>query len=111
MAGMSATTGKYIEGVEHLKQSIRDILTTPIGTRVMRRNYGSRLMYLVDRPFNAALVADIQAAVVESITAYEPRFRISRVQVNGSDEGKVNLTLEGYYLPENQVITLENIII
>ena len=52
MRGMSATSGKELEGLDHLKQSIIDILTTPIGSRVMRRNYGSRLFELVDKPIN-----------------------------------------------------------
>ncbi len=39
MKGMSAETGKALEGLEHLKQSITDILTTPIGSRIMRREY------------------------------------------------------------------------
>ncbi len=39
MRGMNANTGKELEGIEHLKQSIIDILTTPIGSRVMRRDY------------------------------------------------------------------------
>ncbi len=52
MRGMSNKTGKELEGIEHLKQSIIDILTTPIGSRIMRREYGSRLFELIDRPIN-----------------------------------------------------------
>lgn len=46
MRGMNSETGKTISGIEHLKQSIVDILTTPVGTRVMRRDYGSISIYL-----------------------------------------------------------------
>lgn len=52
MRGMNASTGKELEGLNHLKQSIVDILTTPIGSRVMRRDYESRLLELVDKPIN-----------------------------------------------------------
>ena len=31
MRGMSSDTGKALSGLDHLKQSIRDILTTPLG--------------------------------------------------------------------------------
>ena len=48
MIGMSAVTGKPLEGLDHLRQSIADILSTPIGTRVGRREYGSLLAELVD---------------------------------------------------------------
>ena len=34
---MNRTTGTAISGLEHLRQSVGDILSTPIGSRVMRR--------------------------------------------------------------------------
>ncbi|RDD34244.1 baseplate assembly protein W [Wolbachia endosymbiont of Cylisticus convexus] len=35
MRGMSATSGKELEGLDHLKQSIIDILTTPVNSRII----------------------------------------------------------------------------
>lgn len=55
MRGMDAKTGKVLEGIDHLKQSIIDILTTPVNSRIMRRSYGSRLLELVDKPINRDL--------------------------------------------------------
>ena len=49
---MNRETGAALGLVEHIAQSITDILTTRIGTRVMRREYGSLLPELVDQPFN-----------------------------------------------------------
>ena len=49
LSGMDASTGQPLTGSAHLVQSIRDILTTPIGSRVMRRDYGSRLPALLAR--------------------------------------------------------------
>jgi phage baseplate assembly protein W len=57
MIGLDASTGKQLSGMAHLRQSVRDILTTPIGTRVMRRDYGSRLYRLVDATMNDAMRA------------------------------------------------------
>lgn len=37
---MSRENGQSIELFQSIKQSIQDILTTPIGSRVMRREYG-----------------------------------------------------------------------
>jgi phage baseplate assembly protein W len=122
MKGMDAQTGMPIEDLEHLKQSIHDILSTPIGSRVMRRDYGSRIMELVDRPMNAELVADLQAAVVMSITAHEPRLHLTKVEVSLADpdlelarremaSGKLVVNLEGYYMPEGRRLVLENIAI
>jgi phage baseplate assembly protein W len=39
--GMNSQTGLSISEVEHIRQSVRDILVTPVGSRVMRREYGS----------------------------------------------------------------------
>ncbi|MGL5293614.1 MAG: GPW/gp25 family protein, partial [Aeromonas sp.] len=44
--GMNATTGRTISSTDHIIQSVRDILITPVGSRVMRRDYGSELFYL-----------------------------------------------------------------
>lgn len=53
MRGMSRTTGKALEATDDLAQSIADILTTPIVTRVERRLYSSLLPLLIDQPMNA----------------------------------------------------------
>lgn len=109
MQGMNAETGKALSGIEHLKQSVHDILSTPVGTRVMRRSYGSRLMYLLDNPMNKMLIAEIQMSVVEALNNYEPRIKVNRVIVEGAEVGQVNLTIEGHYIPDKSVIRLENI--
>ncbi|WP_428243423.1 GPW/gp25 family protein [Gynuella sp.] len=109
MKGMNAQTGKPIEGLEHLRQSVQDILATPVGSRVMRRNYGSRIMQLLDNPVNAALIPQLQAAVVEALGNYEPRLRLNRVLVSGLNDGELNITIEGFYVPDSRAVRLENI--
>lgn len=37
MQGMNSRTGRTITDSAHLAQSVADILTTPIGSRAMRR--------------------------------------------------------------------------
>src|SRR6266576_4198802 len=98
MRGMNSETGKTISGIEHLKQSIVDILTTPIGTRVMRRNYGSRLFELIDHPIVPGFSQEVYAAVAEALEKWERRFKLKRVQIKEIKEGKVTLNLEGIYL-------------
>ncbi len=48
--GMSRSTGQALTDTDHIRQSIGDILRTPIGSRVMRRNYGSLLSAMIDQP-------------------------------------------------------------
>jgi phage baseplate assembly protein W len=94
MSGMQASTGKRIEGDAHIAQSIRDILTTPIGTRVMRRDYGSRLPELIDAPLNAATRLLMSAATASAIARWEPRIRLSRVEMSAGDaQGRLSIAL------------------
>jgi phage baseplate assembly protein W len=91
--GLSSATGAEISGDDHLRQSIRDILTTPLGTRVMRRNYGSRLFDLVDAPMTPGRVADIVAGVAEALAAWEPRLILKTVLVQLAAAGRFSLDL------------------
>ena len=53
---MNRTSGALLDDENaHIKQSIRDILMTAKGSRVMRRTYGSNLYQLIDRPISAGL--------------------------------------------------------
>ena len=107
--GMNAVTGRKLTGKEHLEQSIRDILATPIGTRVMRRTYGSRLPDLRDAPMTPGLNVEIFAAVAEALNAWEPRFKLARVQVVAAEPGHLTLTLNGTYLPNGKPLTMEGV--
>lgn len=49
---MNAQTGHTLNNLAHIQQSIRDILLTPVGTRIMRREYGSLISELIDQPGN-----------------------------------------------------------
>lgn len=93
---MSATTGKAIDGTEHLSQSIADILTTPIGSRVMRRDYGSLLPELIDQPFNGATQMKLYGATATALMRWEPRIRLTKIGIAlGNAPGEFVLDLEG----------------
>ncbi len=63
-SGMNNTSGKVITDIDHLRQSVRDILLTPQGSRIARREYGSLLSSLIDQPQNPALRLQVMSAVV-----------------------------------------------
>ncbi len=109
MNGLNATTGKPLDGIAHLRQSIRDILCTPIGSRVMRRSYGSDLFKLIDAPVNKETLMRIYAAVAVALAKWEPRFRLIQCQVVAASPGTVELDLIGEYLPDGQVVTMDGI--
>ena len=64
--GMHTANGRAVSGLAHLRQSVRDILTTPLGSRVMRRDYGSGLFKLIDRPLNGVTLAALYAATADA---------------------------------------------
>ena len=111
MQGVDAQSGGPVAGAAHLRQSIGDILTTPIGSRVMRRTYGSGVFELVDAPLNPANIARIVAAAAEAIDTWEPRYRVRRIQVATAGAGHVSLDLDGEYLPEGVPLRIPGIVV
>lgn len=94
--GMNAYTGKAIDGIKHIEQSIAQILTTPIGSRIMRRSFGSLIPDLIDHPLNEATQLMIYAATATAIHKWEPRFRIARAQLELANlSGNAKLRLVG----------------
>ena len=92
---MDATTGKLLDGVAHIRQSIGDILSTPIGTRVARRDYGSLLPELVDQPMNALGRMRLMAATALAIQRWEPRIKVSAVAIQQTDPAAFSVVLDG----------------
>ena len=93
----------------HLRQSIRDILTTPIGSRVMRREYGSKIYRLIDAPMNRSTLLAIYAATADAIHKWEPRLRLSKMRIVSAAPGTIEIDLTGEYLPDGRVITLDGV--
>jgi phage baseplate assembly protein W len=97
MIGMDRHTGKPLGGIEHLAQSIGDIVGTFIGTRGMRRDYGSMLPALTDQPLNSALRLLIYAATAGAVRRWEPRIAVKRVSLSADPAapGQASITIEG----------------
>jgi phage baseplate assembly protein W len=97
MTGMSRTTGAAIDGLDSIRESVADILGTPIGARVGRRDYGSLLPELIDQPMTAANILRIFAASALAITRWEDRLRLRRVTLAaGARPGAATLNIEAY---------------
>ena len=77
--GMSAHTGRLLTGIEHLEQSIADILRTALKSRVMRRDYGSDLYLHKDKNLTPARAVMIYASAATAIEKDEPRVVVNRV--------------------------------
>lgn len=96
---MSRRTGRAIDLREHIAQSIADIVMTPLGSRVMRRDYGCLLPYLIDQPDNSATEIRVISAIASALMRWEPRIRVTRIALQRDAErpGFAELQLKGSY--------------
>ena len=94
--GMSRDTGRGITETDHLRQSVRDILLTPQGSRLARREYGSLLSALIDQPQNPALRLQIMAACYSAIQKWEPRISLTAITFERSEnDGTLYVDITG----------------
>ena len=94
------TTGQRLDAVAHLRQSIGDILSTPIGSRVMRREYGSLVPALIDKPDNLATQTRFFVAAASALMRWEPRLKVDRMSIARDPErlGRISLEITGSYV-------------
>lgn len=106
MKGMNNATGRAVSDLDHLRQSVRDILTTPVGSRVMRREYGSRLFTLIDHPGNRGNLLRLASAAAHAILRWEPRLQLRRVQIQPDASGLHVVDIEAVVTTDNSPVTL-----
>lgn len=105
--GMNSHTGLSISEVEHIRQSVRDILVTPVGSRVMRREYGSLLSALIDQPQTPALRLQIMSACYSAIQKWEPRVSLSTITFErGEADGALYVDITGTRSKTSQPFSL-----
>lgn len=94
--GMSRNDGQALADTDHLRQSVRDILLTPQGSRIARREYGSLLSALIDQPQNPALRLQIMSAVYVALNRWELRLTLDSITINGNFDGSMVVELTGH---------------
>ncbi len=102
--GFDRETGAMLSGFDHVRQSIGVILTTPIGSRVMRREFGSELFDLIDRPMTDQVILAIYSAAVMAIARWEPRYAVTGCTITGAQaDGTLSLEMTGVYYPRGHL--------
>jgi len=84
-------------GVHDIEQSIRIILETVPGERVMRPEFGCRIHELVFAPHNAATEGLAIHYVREALERWEPRIELQEVLVETDTRGGGALIIEIRY--------------
>ena len=78
---------KYLIAIEN---SIKDILLTPLGSRVMLPEYGSRIYELIDRKVDDEFRADLACFVIEAVEKWEKRVKIDEVRLMSLKDHKLS---------------------
>ena len=79
ITGQTNTTKQYAVSIA---ASISRILTTRLGERVMRPQFGSKLYVLRDRDFDGYWRVTATRYMYEAINRWEPRVRFKRLHFN-----------------------------
>jgi phage baseplate assembly protein W len=89
---------------EDIKQSIRIILGTAKGERVMRPNFGCGIHNLVHGTIDMATIAQIKRDVTEALRLYEARIDVLGVNVDATNliSGKLEVDVDYRVRQTNQ---------
>jgi uncharacterized protein len=87
-------TVELVKAEEDIKQSLGILLSTTLGERVMRSDFGADLHQQIFEPMDAAFNPFITDIIRTAIILYEPRIELDSVDVFFEPlEGRVELTV------------------
>lgn len=103
MSGVDRRTGELIDNYASACQAVEVIFSTPIGERVMRRQFGGGLVELLGRLVRPELLAAFTMVAAAAIDVWEPRFKVRAVRFTGSIDdvrsGRAGLAIEVDWRP------------
>ena len=88
---------KIVTDNDSVEQSINTILLTPVGSRVMLRDFGSRLGDLVFEPLTVGTAIKIRNEIRRAINRWDPRLVLTKVNATiDGDNSTFYIEIEGY---------------
>lgn len=81
-------------GVKDIHESLKILLNTKIGERIMAPKYGCNLEELLFEPLNLTVKTYIKELVKTAILYYEPRIEIIKISIDKSNELEGEIFLE-----------------
>lgn len=98
----AGSTLELVKAEEDIKQSLHILLSTTLGERVMRSDFGANLHQQVFEPMDAAFQSYVQSIISDAITLYEPRINFDTVEVQvDNEEGRIELTVNFTIISSN----------
>lgn len=74
-----------VSGVQDIDQSLQIILSTRLGERIMRHDFGCDLGEIMFEEINQGMVNTLTGLVTDAILYHEPRIKLERVDVSDSE--------------------------
>lgn len=75
-----------VGGIEVINSSITKILSTPVGSRLFLREYGSRINELIFEPNDAILLRLLRTNILGALTKWETRAKFLDVNMSTGDD-------------------------
>jgi len=100
MPGMNALTGRPLDGMDHLVQSIEDAFSTSVGSRILREWYGNPGIRLLGENVTERTILRWWTITWACLELFEPRFRVRYFQLLRADRlGAIEVLMKGEYRP------------
>ncbi|MGB5775940.1 MAG: GPW/gp25 family protein [Sedimenticolaceae bacterium] len=99
----------YREGEQNIAQSLRILLGTALGERVMRPAFGTRAPRLVFAPGSLRNLRLLEDSIREAITLFEPRVDIEEVAAE-TEDGAENRVLVNIVYRVRRTNSRENLV-
>ncbi len=91
----TTNTVKTVSGVDDINESIQILLSTALGERVKREDFGASLTNFVFEPTSTANQALLKNLVEKAILLNEPRIRLDKLVLEPEVEaGLINISIE-----------------
>ncbi len=93
----SSKTLRMVSEEEDIAESLRIIIFTAPGERIMRPDFGCGIHYEVFSPVNSITLNKIQDAIEKAILEYEPRVTLNLVEIDDSniyEDGELKILID-----------------
>ena len=88
-------TVEILSGEEDIQNSLKVLLSTAVGERLMHPNFGCDLSKLLFEPLDTTLKAYMKDLIADSILIFEPRIKMNDIQLKAkTEEGYILITID-----------------
>ena len=90
-----ANSVEMLSGEEDIQNSLKILLSTEVGERIMHPTFGCDLSKLLFEPLDTTLKAYMKNLISDSILYFEPRIKMNDVKLEAkTEEGYIQITVE-----------------